>query len=95
MHTAKFDFYVTGTGLSDGYLLAPAGTAPPDDVATALGGAALAWTQELGRMAAVPAWRAVRSDLDACGYAVLSREEFAALLLWVASDRRAWQGQVP
>lgn len=79
MDQSSIDIFITRN--VDGYIVAPAGTCLPEDAMTALGGVVHGWTQQVGEAIRLPGWRGVRSDLDACGYSVLSDEDFAALLL--------------
>ena len=50
--------------------------------ARALGELRFGWSQEVGGAARLSAWRGIRADIDACGYAIISGDEFAALLAW-------------
>ncbi|TKS53596.1 hypothetical protein E4582_01585 [Luteimonas yindakuii] len=79
MDHSCIDIYITRD--VDGYVVAPAGTCLPEDAMSALGGVVHGWMQQVGEASRLPAWRGVRRDLDACGYSVLSDEDFAALLL--------------
>lgn len=79
MRITRIDVYLSGRG--DGYVVTPAGVRLPDEQAVALGGVHHAWTQDVGEAACLPGWRALRADIDACGYGILSDAGFAALLL--------------
>ena len=79
MDHSCIDIYITRD--VDGYVVAPAGSPLPEDAMTALGGVVHGWMQQVGEAARLPGWRGVCRDIDACGYSVLSDEDFAALLL--------------
>lgn len=79
MDPSSIDIFVTRN--IDGYVVAPAGARLPADAMEALGGVVHGWTQQIGETGVLPGWRGVRNDLDACGYSILSEEDFMALLL--------------
>ncbi|MCD9031583.1 hypothetical protein LDO32_08925 [Luteimonas sp. Y-2-2-4F] len=79
MDPSSIDIFVTRN--IDGYVVAPAGARLPADAMEALGGVVHGWTQQIGEANVLPGWRGVRNDLDACGYSVLSEDDFMALLL--------------
>ncbi|WP_024889890.1 hypothetical protein [Luteimonas huabeiensis] len=79
MDPSSIDIFVTRN--VDGYVVAPAGAPLPADAMEALGGVVHGWTQQIGEAGVLPGWREVRNDLDACGYSILSEEDFMALLL--------------
>ncbi|MCD9046287.1 hypothetical protein [Luteimonas sp. MHLX1A] len=79
MDHSCIDIYITRD--VDGYVVAPAGSALPEDAMAALGGVVHGWMQQVGEAARLPGWRGVCRDIDACGYSVLSDEDFVALLL--------------
>ena len=79
MDHSCIDIYITRD--VDGYVVAPAGSVLPDDAMAALGGVVHGWMQQVGEAARLPGWRGVCRDIDACGYSILSDEDFVALLL--------------
>lgn len=79
MNRERIDIYLTADG--DGYVVAPAGARLAPELVAALGGLRHGWAQDVGAAAQLPGWRAVRDDLDACGYSILPDTDFAALLL--------------
>lgn len=78
MHITHIDIHLAG----DGYVVVPAGAVLPGELARALGELRFGWSQEVGGAARLSAWRGIRADIDACGYAIISGDEFAALLAW-------------
>ena len=78
MHISHIDIHLAG----DGYVVAPAGAALPAELCGALGGLRFGWSQETAGTVRLASWREIRADIDASGYAVVSGEEFAALLGW-------------
>lgn len=54
----------------------------PCELAKALGELRFGWSQEVGGAVRLSAWRGIRADIDACGYAIISGDDFAALLAW-------------
>ena len=78
MHISHIDIHLAG----DGYVVVPAGAPLPGELDRALGELRFGWSQDVGRAAQLAAWRGVRADIDACGYAIISGDEFAALLAW-------------
>ncbi|NLG59510.1 MAG: hypothetical protein GX538_05050 [Gammaproteobacteria bacterium] len=78
MHISHIDIHLAG----DGYVVVPAGAPLPGELEKALGELRFGWSQEVGGAARLSAWRGIRADIDACGYAIISGDEFAALLAW-------------
>lgn len=78
MPISHIDIYLAG----DGYVAVPAGLTLPEELDRALGEMRYGWSQDVGGAAQLPGWRGVRADIDACGYAIISGNEFAALLAW-------------
>ncbi|MEZ0470454.1 hypothetical protein [Luteimonas salinilitoris] len=79
MDPSRIDVFLAGNG--DGYVIAPAGSALPLEEMRALGGICHGWSQDVGESASRPEWRALRRDIEACGYSIVSDADFAALLL--------------
>lgn len=79
MDPSRIDVFLAGNG--DGYVIAPAGGALPVEEMRALGGVCPGWSQDVGEATSLPEWRAVRRDIEACGYSIISDADFAALLL--------------
>jgi hypothetical protein len=78
MDISHIDIHLAG----DGYVVTPGGAPPPVELGGALGELRFGWSQETSGAVTLPGWRAIRADIDACGYAVVSGEEFKALLAW-------------
>lgn len=91
MRITHIDIHLAG----DAYLVTPAGEALPHELALALGGLRYGWSQELGAAALLPGWRAVRSDIEACGYGIVSAQAFAALLVPPPAAVREASGRYP
>ncbi|NZA25184.1 hypothetical protein H0E84_02210 [Luteimonas sp. SJ-92] len=79
MNRYRIDIFLAADG--HGYVIAPAGAALAPELVRALGGLHHGWTQDVGAAATLPGWRAVRDDIDACGYSILAETDFARLLL--------------
>lgn len=77
MRITHIDVYLSG----DGYVVAPAGVPLPGDTMHALGKLQFGWSQEVGGAARLPGWRALRVDMQACGYGIVSGSDFTALLM--------------
>jgi hypothetical protein len=74
----QMDVFVVGR--EEGYVVAPCGTALPDDEMAALGEVSFGWTVDSERVVPRLDWQGIVKDIDARGYSIVPHGDVGGLL---------------
>ena len=74
----QMDVFVVGR--EEGYVVAPCGTALPDDEMAALGEVSFGWTVDSECVVPRLDWQGIVKDIDARGYSIVASDDVGGLL---------------